>query len=76
MHRKSTGHAREKNGTKICRNLLQLLYLKCPLAGALTNLLTGGVWLILQHQVMFVQLEAADCDLAGKERIPHLAGSF
>lgn len=35
--------------------------------GALTNFLKGGVLLTLQYQVMFVQLEADDCGLAGKK---------
>lgn len=61
---------------KYCCWSVQTLQTECPVVEALTNLLTSGVLLVLQYQVMFVQLEAADCDLAGKKRMPNLAGSF
>lgn len=83
MHKKSIGHATEKTGSKTYRNLLQLLLLKCtnsvnrvPSCRSSNKTFLMGGLLILQHQVMFVQLEADDCDLGEKKRIPDLAGSF
>lgn len=81
--KKCSGHARENTGTKsieiylkYCCWSAQTLQTGCPGVGALTILFKGGVLLMLQDQVMFVLLEADDCDLAGRKRIPNLAGFF